>query len=193
MNPADHTWWLLSRSAGVVALVLIATATLLGLTLAAGHGGSPQRRVMLVAFHEQTANAALAAIGLHGVTLLGDSFLKPSLIDITLPLTIDYRPVYVATGILGGYLAVILGLSFYARKRVGAKRWRKAHRATPLVYVLGLIHTLGAGTDAGSSWLRAFMLATAVPAILLLAQSVRKTRLKQSPKAGKISVSPTEI
>jgi sulfoxide reductase heme-binding subunit YedZ len=193
MNPADHTWWLLSRSAGVVALVLVAVATLIGLALAAGHGGPPARRVALVAFHEQTANAALAAIGLHGVTLLGDSFLKPCLLEIAVPLTIDYRPVYVATGILGGYLALILGLSFYARKRVGAKRWRKAHRATPLVYVLGLIHTLGAGTDAGSSWLRAFMLATALPAALLLVQSIRKARLKRSPKAGKISVTPTEI
>jgi sulfoxide reductase heme-binding subunit YedZ len=193
MNPADHSWWLLSRSAGVVALVLVAVATLIGLALAAGHGGPPARRVKLVAFHEQTANAALAAIGLHGVTLLGDSFLRPSLLDIAIPLTIDYKPAFVATGILGGYLAALLGLSFYARKRVGAKRWRKAHRATPLVYVLGLVHTLGAGTDAGSSWLRAFMLATAFPAVLLLAASVRKARLKRSPKAGKISVTPTEI
>ncbi len=193
MNPADHTWWLMSRSAGVVALLLVAISTLIGLTLAAGFAGPPARRVALVTFHEQTANAALAAIGLHGVTLLGDSFLKPSIINLTVPLTIDYRPFSVATGILGGYLAAVLGLSFYARKRIGAKRWRKAHRATPLVYVLGLVHTLGAGTDAGSAWLRAFMLATAVPAAVLLAASVRKTRLKRSPKPSKILVSPTEI
>ena len=188
MNPQDHTWWLLSRSAGVVALVLVAASTLMGLALANGLVKSPQARKSITTFHEQTANAGLAAIGLHGVTLLGDAFLKPSVTDLLIPFTIDYRPVYAGIGILGGYAAAILGLSFYARKRIGGKRWRKIHRATPVVYAMGLIHTLGAGTDAGSSWLRAFMLATAIPAAALLTR-----RLIASRKAGNISVSPTKI
>jgi sulfoxide reductase heme-binding subunit YedZ len=188
MNVGDHTWWLMSRSAGVVALVLVAVSVLIGLTLAAGLGGPPARRRQLVAIHEQAANAGLVAIGLHGVTLLGDSFLKPGISGIVIPLAIDYRPAFVATGIIGGYLAAILGLSFYARKRIGGKRWRKIHRATPVVYLMGLIHTLGAGTDATSSWLRAFMLATAIPATALLVTRLMKTR-----KAGRISVTPTKI
>ena len=188
MNPQDHTWWLLSRSAGVVALVLVAASTLMGLALANGLVKSPQARKSITTFHEQTANAGLAAIGLHGVTLLGDAFLNPSVTDLLIPFTIDYRPVYIGIGILGGYAAAILGLSFYARKRIGGKRWRKIHRATPVVYAMGLIHTFGAGTDAGSSWLRAFMLATAIPAAALLTR-----RLIASRKAGNISVSPTKI
>ena len=67
MNPADHTWWLVSRSAGVVALLLVAVSVLIGLTLAAGLGGPPARRRALVAFHEQTALGSLIAIALHGV------------------------------------------------------------------------------------------------------------------------------
>jgi sulfoxide reductase heme-binding subunit YedZ len=174
MNPADHTWWLVSRSAGVVALLLVAVSVLIGLTLAAGLGGPPARRRALVAFHEQTALGGLIAIALHGVTLLGDSFLNPGIIGIAVPFTIDYKPAFVAAGIVGGYLAALLGLSFYARRRIGGKRWRKLHRATPVVYVLGVIHTLGAGTDASSSWLRAFMLATTVPALALLVARIRK-------------------
>ena len=188
MSPQDHSWWLLSRSAGIVALVLVAASTLMGLVLANGLVKAPQARKSIITFHEQTANAGLAAIGLHGVSLLGDAFLHPSIKDLLVPFAIDYRPVYVATGIIGGYAAAVLGLSFYARKRIGAKRWRKLHRATPVVYVLALIHTLGAGTDAGSSWLRAFMLATAVPAATLLARRLIATR-----KAGRISVNPTKI
>ena len=188
MNPQDHTWWLLSRSAGVVALTLVAASTLLGLVLANGLVKSPQARKSATTFHEQTANAGLAAIGLHGVTLLGDAFLRPSAIDLLVPFTIDYRPVYTGLGIVAGYAAAILGLSFYARKRIGGKRWRKIHRATPVVYAMALIHTLGAGTDAGSSWLRAFMLATAIPAAVLLGR-----RLIAGRKAGNISVSSTKI
>jgi len=188
MSPQDHSWWLLSRSAGIVALVLVAASTLMGLVLANGLVKAPQARKSIITFHEQTANAGLAAIGLHGVTLLGDAFLHPGPMQLLIPFTIDYRPLYVGVGILGGYAAALLGLSFYARKRIGGKRWRKIHRATPVVYAMGLIHTLGAGTDAGSSWLRAFMLATAIPAAILLGR-----RLIASRKAGNISVSPTKI
>jgi sulfoxide reductase heme-binding subunit YedZ len=188
MNPQDHAWWLLSRSAGIVALILVATSTLIGLALANKLAKDPQRRRTLAATHEHTANAALAAIGLHGVTLLGDPFLNPRVKDLFIPLTIDYRPAYVATGIVAGYAAAFLGLSFYARRRIKPKRWRRLHRLTPLVYVLALTHTLGAGTDAHSAWLRAFMLATALPAAALTARRLMSTR-----KAGNISVSSTKI
>jgi len=175
----SQLWWLLSRSAGVVALVLVSVSVLIGLTLAAGLGGPPARRRTLVSLHEHAAVTGLAAIGLHAVTLLGDSWLKPGLAGISVPFALAYRPVFTGLGIIAGYLAAILGLSFYARRHVGAKRWRKAHRATPVVYVLALIHTLGAGTDAGTTWLRVIVLAPAIPAALLLA--TRLTRRRRRP------------
>ena len=36
-----------------------------------------------------------------------------------------------------------------------------------LVYVLGVVHALGAGTDASTLWLRAFMLVTGAPILFL--------------------------
>jgi sulfoxide reductase heme-binding subunit YedZ len=172
----SQLWWLLSRSAGVVALVLVSVSVLIGLTLAAGLGGPPARRRMLVSLHEHAAVTGLAAIGLHAVTLLGDTWLKPGLAGISVPFALSYRPVFTGLGIIAGYLAAILGLSFYARRRIGAKRWRKAHRATPVVYVLGVIHTLGAGTDAGTMWLKAIVLAPAIPAAVLLVARLRKRK-----------------
>jgi methionine sulfoxide reductase heme-binding subunit len=175
-----HIWWLMSRSAGIVALLLVAASVLIGLTLAAGLGGPPQRRRALVALHEHAAVTGLAAIGLHGVTLLGDAWLKPGLAGIAVPFAMGYRPGFTAAGIVAGYLAAILGLSFYARRRIGGRRWRKLHRATPVVYVLALIHTLGAGSDANTPWLRATLLATTLPAAALLL--VRLTRRKRAPR-----------
>ena len=180
-----HEFWLVSRSAGVVALVTVAVSVLIGLTLAAGLGRPPPRRRALVAIHEQTALASLIAIAVHGLALLGDGFLKPGLRGIAIPFVIDFEPVFVGLGIIGGYLAAALGLSFYARRRIGGKRWRTLHRATPVVYVLGLIHTLGAGTDAGSSWLRAFMLATAFAAGGLLVARIRKKPARRAAPAMK--------
>jgi len=182
-----HVWWLLSRSAGVVALVLVSLSVLIGLTLAAGLGGPPARRRALVALHEHAAVTGLAAISLHGVTLLGDAWLKPGLAGISVPFALAYRPLFTGLGIIAGYLAAILGLSFYARRRIGARRWRNAHRATPVVYVLGLIHTLGAGTDAGATWLRAIVLAPAIPAAaLLIARLTRRRRRRPVPRPAAV-------
>ena len=86
---------------------------------------------------------------MHGITLLGDRWLDPGPVGITVPFVMDHEPLLTGLGIIGGYLAAALGLSFYARRRIGAKRWRSLHKATILVYVLAVAHTLGAGSDAG--------------------------------------------
>jgi methionine sulfoxide reductase heme-binding subunit len=171
-----HTWWLASRAAGIVALLLVSASVLIGLTMASGLLRKPGIKRALLPFHEHTALAGLVAIGVHGVTLLGDAWLRPGVAGIAIPFVIGYRTVYVALGILAGYLAGLLGLSFYARRRIGARLWRRLHKATVLVYAMGLVHTLGAGTDASTTWLRAVMLATAVPIVGLFALRVARSR-----------------
>ena len=115
----------------------------------------------LLAIHEQTALAGIVAIAVHGITLLGDPWLHPGIAGVTVPFTMGFRPLWTGLGVLAGYLAALLGLSFYARRRIGARLWRKAHRATVLVYVLGLVHAFGAGSDASTVWFRWWVLATA--------------------------------
>jgi methionine sulfoxide reductase heme-binding subunit len=171
-----HTWWLASRAAGIVALLLVSASVLIGLAMASGLLCKPGIKRALLPFHEHTALAGLVAIGVHGVTLLGDAWLRPGVAGIAIPFVIGYRTVYVALGILAGYLAALLGLSFYARRRIGVRLWRRLHKATVLVYAMGLVHTLGAGTDASTTWLRAVMLATAVPIVGLFALRVARSR-----------------
>ena len=99
----------------------------------------------------------------------------------------SYRPLFTGLGIIAGYLAALLGLSFYARRRIGVKLWRRLHRATVLVWVLGVIHTLGAGSDAATQWLRAFVLLPAIPIVYLtvLRSLQGRTRKAQQGKQGK--------
>ncbi|MFL5780031.1 MAG: ferric reductase-like transmembrane domain-containing protein [Thermoleophilaceae bacterium] len=158
-DPAKYVWWLASRSAGIVALILVSTSVLIGLAMATRLIRRRGATRALLRVHEQTALAGLGALAVHGLTLLGDGWLRPGLTGVAVPFAMSYRPFYTGLGILAAYLAALLGLSFYARRHIGARLWRKAHRATVLVWVLGVVHTLGAGTDAGSAWLRAIVLA----------------------------------
>ena len=121
MDPTQYLWWLASRASGIVALGLD-----LGLRVrrparcrrspCAGRRSSAR----LLRLHEHVALAGLVAISVHGLTLLGDHWLKPGLTGIAVPFAMSYRPLFTAAGIVGGYLAAALGLSYYARRRIGA-------------------------------------------------------------------------
>ena len=150
---SQHVWWLVSRASGVVALGLVTLSVVLGLTMAGKLSRRPGIGRTLSAVHEQTAVTGLVAIAVHGLSLLGDPWLNPGPAGISVPFLMAYKTVWVGLGVSAGWLAALLGLSFYVRRRIGPRLWRRAHRATIVVYALGVAHTLGAGTDAASPWL----------------------------------------
>ena len=96
--------------------------------------------------------STLVALGSSSPTrvLLADGWLRPDIAGIALPFQLGYRPVWTGMGIIAGWLALILGLSFYVRKWIGTRTWRWLHRWTLAVYVLALQHAVGAGTDGRS-------------------------------------------
>lgn len=179
-DPMDYAWWLASRASGLVALALITLSVGVGLAMAGRAFQKPGLARKLMALHEHAALGGLIAIAVHGITLLGDAWLHPGPVGIAVPFAMDYEPVFTGLGIVGGYLAAALGLSFYARRRIGPKLWRKLHKATLLVYVLSVVHTLGAGTDASEPWLQWAMVVTGAPVLHLFVVRVlpqrRRTR-----------------
>lgn len=156
--------------------MLISLTVLIGLSMAAKIIRRPGLKRSLVALHEYFALAALVAIGVHGLALLGDKWLRPGLRGITVPFALSYRPGMTGIGIIAGYLALLLGPSFYLRRRIGARRWRKLHRATAGVWVLSAVHALGSGTDGGTLWLRVIVLAPVVPIVYVGALRVLNRR-----------------
>jgi sulfoxide reductase heme-binding subunit YedZ len=169
-----HLFWITSRASGTTALILSSAAV--GAGLLVGRRGEPRRGLAggdAKALHEALALATLVAVAIHGLTLLGDRFLHPTVLDISVPFSGAYRPFWTGIGITAGWGLAALGLSYYARSRVGQARWRSLHRFTAAFWALGIAHSLGSGTDAGRLW---FLLAVAIPTvpalILLLAKLV---------------------
>jgi sulfoxide reductase heme-binding subunit YedZ len=167
-QPIAVLGWLVSRASGIVALVLISLSVILGLAMAAKVLSGPGRKRWAVRMHEHMAVTSLVAIGIHGLALLGDKWLAPGVVGITVPFALHYRPVFTGLGIIAGYLTVLLGPSFYLRRRIGARRWRSLHRATVLVWLLAVVHALGAGSDGTTVWLRVIVLAPVAPIVYLL-------------------------
>jgi methionine sulfoxide reductase heme-binding subunit len=165
---SQHAFWITSRAAGIVALLASSAAVSLGLMmggrLVKGKSRMPDLRVM----HEALSLATIGALIVHALALLGDSYLKPSLAAISIPFAGGYQTLWTTTGIVAGWMLILLGLSYYARGRIGPARWRALHRFTALAWALGVIHSVAEGTDASAVWFLAAAGAVVLPASALL-------------------------
>jgi sulfoxide reductase heme-binding subunit YedZ len=167
VNIGSHLFWITSRAAGGAALLLASASVTAGLMMSARRKAANKRDMR--AIHEALSLTTLAMVVLHGVSLLGDSFFHPGLSGIAIPFAGTYRPLWTGLGIVAGYGLGALGLTYYARDRIGAARWRKVHRLTAVFWVLAILHTIEAGSDASEWWFLGASAALVVPAALLLA------------------------
>jgi sulfoxide reductase heme-binding subunit YedZ len=171
MTPSDPTqqvFWLASRALGIVAIGLLATSVGLGLAMSGRLARRPGLSATLTRYHEASALVTLGLIVAHAGVLLADGYLRPGLAGITLPFQLAYRPLWTGIGIVAGWLALILTVSFYLRKRIGVRTWRWLHRWTLAVYVLALGHAVGAGTDGRSPWMLATLTLLTAPIVFAL-------------------------
>jgi methionine sulfoxide reductase heme-binding subunit len=161
----DHLFWITSRAAGTAALLLSSVAVCVGLLFG---GKLVKGRPDLRQLHEALSLATIVALVVHAVALLGDSFLSPSVADISIPFVSGYHRGWTTLGIVAGWALIALGLSYYVRDRIGQQRWKKLHRFTALAWIAGVVHSLGEGTDAGATWFLAATAIAVVPALVLL-------------------------
>ena len=131
----EHLFWIVSRAAGIVALLLSSAAVGVGLTM--GGRRVKGRGLDLRADHEALSLATLIAIVVHAVALLGDSYLNASVLDITVPFVSGYKEPWMSIGIVSGWALVALGVSYYFRTKIGVARWKKLHRWTALAWLAG--------------------------------------------------------
>jgi sulfoxide reductase heme-binding subunit YedZ len=163
---SEHAFWITSRAAGIIALLAASVAVAVGLS----RRGRDWRVV-----HESLSLATMVALAVHAFSLLGDSYLKPSLADVTIPFVSSYGRLWMSAGIVAGWVFVILGLSYYVRARIGVQRWRVLHRFTALAWVLGVVHALTMGTDAGAAWFLLTVALVVIPAAALLVRRIVPT------------------
>jgi methionine sulfoxide reductase heme-binding subunit len=163
---APHLFWITSRAAGTAALFLSSAGVCIGLLMSGrfvrGRGAD------LRPLHEALSLATIAALLVHGLSLVGDKYINLSLVDVVVPFAGGYKTGWTSLGIVAAWALVLLGPSYYVRRAIGQKRWVKLHRFTAVAWVAGIVHALGEGTDAGSAWFVLLIATTTVPALLLL-------------------------
>ena len=148
--------WYAARAAGIVSWALATASVVWGLALSTRAMGSKPRPAWLFDLHRFLGGTALIFTGIHVTSLLLDSYVHFSLVNILVPFTGTWRPAAVAWGVVALYALLAVELTSLARPRIPKVVWRRVHFASFLLFGAGTVHALSAGTDAHST---AFMIA----------------------------------
>jgi len=154
----DPTFWLLARSSGFTAYVLLTLSVLAGLLLKSRPFGTAIKAAWLTGLHRTLALAGIGALAGHAAALVLDTTVKVSPLGLLIPGIVGYRPLATSLGVLAAELMVIVYASFSLRKRIGARNWRRLHWATYGIFAAATAHGLAAGTDTSRPWALALYL-----------------------------------
>lgn len=148
----DAALWALGRGAGVVLLVLMSLAMVLGLLTRSGRTalGLPRFAVTLV--HRNASLLAVAFLVVHVVTMVVDPYAQLDLVDTVVPFLGQRDPFWLGLGTLALDVTAAVVVTSLLRGRLGLRAWRAVHWAAYALWPLAVTHSVGTGTDAGSAW-----------------------------------------
>lgn len=136
-------FWYVSRSAGVIAYVLLWLSMAWGLLLTTTIGKQIGKVAPIVDLHRHFSWLTIAFTLAHVMVLLGDRYANFTLGMLFIPFTGDgpaYRPYAMLFGQIATYLIVIVTVSFWGRTWIGQKVWRGLHYASFVAFVGVSIH-----------------------------------------------------
>lgn len=147
-------WWYVARSAGMVAWALLTASVLWGLALSTR--SVPNRRpAWLLDLHRWLGGLTLAFVGLHMVALVADSTVQLGPAAILVPGFSPYRPLAVSWGVIAAWALVAVQATSQARQRLSRRAWKAIHLSSYGAFALSTLHAFTAGTDAGTTLVRA--------------------------------------
>lgn len=153
--------WYLGRGTGVVALVVLTIAVLLGILTRSGRALPGFPRFTVADLHRTASLTATGLIAVHVTSLLLDPYAQLRLLDLVLPFQGQYRPLYLGLGTLAVDLVLAVVATSLLRHRLGPRTFRLVHWAVYAMWPIALLHGLGIGTDAPTTWFTAVAAACA--------------------------------
>lgn len=189
VNTGRITWYI-TRSAGVVAYVLLWLSTAWGMALPTGLFDNWLGRAFTFDFHQFISLLSLGFLGLHIVVLAGDSFMPYNVFQLLVPFMSPYRPLWVGIGSIAFYLSVLVTVTFYMRKRIGQGLFRAIHLSSLLAYLFGTVHGLMAGTDSSLTAALVMYLGSFLVVVFLLAYWLVSRRAAKAGSAVVVNPRP---
>ena len=161
----EKVWWYLSRSSGIVALVLLVASVVWGVLLATRVLKPHDRPAWLLDLHRWLGGTALAMTGLHLLGLYLDGYIDYGVIELLVPGASEYRPLAVAIGVLSLYVMIAIQATSYLRRRLSKRVWRGVHLLSYGLVWGASLHAGLAGTDTVNRAYQALAIALTMIAV----------------------------
>lgn len=165
-------YWYLTRGTGVVALILLTLSVALGVANSRRLRTERVPRFVVDAVHRNASLLAVAFTAIHVVTSLLDGFAPITVVDVFVPFTSAYRPIWLGFGAIAFDLLLALVLTSVLRRRFGYRAWRFTHWTAYACWPVALLHSFGTGSDVKFGWLiaiSAVCVAVVIAAVLVRA------------------------
>ena len=140
--------WYLTRSTGLVALVLLTAVVVVGIVTSMGWRSPRWPRFVSQAVHRNLSLFCILLIAVHIVTTVTDGFAPIGYLDAVIPFRSPYRPLWLGFGALALDLLLVVALTSAVRHRIGFRTWRGIHWLAYASWPVAVLHGLGTGTDA---------------------------------------------
>ncbi|HEY2267199.1 MAG TPA: ferric reductase-like transmembrane domain-containing protein [Streptosporangiaceae bacterium] len=188
MNQMSVFWaFPVLQATGIAALIWAYAGVALGL-VESGRGirWLPLSRRGLDRLHRHISLLVIVLIAVHALATAYDA-MGDSLLTILVPGQESWGAAKWSydLGIIAFYLALLLGPTYYLRRRIGMRAWRFAHRFAVVVYVLSVWHTLIIGADVSYyGWVRPFMWLLQLPLLALLGRRLLRPARRYRTRAA---------
>jgi hypothetical protein len=150
---SPSAYWYLTRGTGTVALILLTVSVTLGIADVRRVRTARIPRFVLDAVHRNASMLAVVFLVIHIITTLLDGFAPITLIDVVIPFTSAYRPLWLGLGAVASDLMLAVLITSFMRQRLGYRAWRAIHWAAYLSFPVAVLHGLGTGSDVKTAWL----------------------------------------
>jgi len=146
-------YWYLTRATGVVALLLLTAAVVLGVLSSVRWRSDRLPRFLVGGLHRNVTLLAIVFVFVHVVTTVADGYAPIGLVDGLIPFLSRYRPFWLGLGTVAFDLLLALVITSLLRARIGYRSWRVVHWLGYASWPVALLHSFGTGTDARLGWM----------------------------------------
>jgi len=169
--------WFVSRATGAVSLTLFTAVMVLGILTAGRAGTSALPRAGLLRLHRTLTLTSMAFLTVHIVTAIGDSYVDLTYLDVFLPFSAGFDPLWIGLAAVAVDLMLAIAITSALRRFMSPMLWRWIHLSAYAMWPLALLHGFGvSGGDGRETWMVVLDVVVIAAVLVSLAYRLRPDR-----------------
>jgi predicted ferric reductase len=139
--------WYASRATGVISLLLMTAALLLGLLVTRQRRLPGLPRFATAGLHRNLSLVSVVFVALHVLTAAADTYVRIPLIAAIVPLASAYERLWIGLGAVAVDLTVAIIVTSLLRRHLSRRAWRGVHLLAYASWPVAWLHSITAATD----------------------------------------------